>query len=191
MVLAASTVAWAVSRDNDRNNNGGGTQETVAPDGQATEGPIETAGPVTEETIPPVEETEEPLPPDEQCTEEIRSNERWVCLTSAVMEGDQLVVDYQAEWAGEIPNITNGFHLHIYGGDGTTPPDHLMGNQAGDQALAWVIKDEQPAILTPDNIAEAVGDQPKVCARIANGEHGLVQDINGGYNTGNCVPIQR
>jgi actin-like ATPase involved in cell morphogenesis len=194
MVLAASTVAWAVTRDNDadedNNGGGGGLQETVTPGTGETPGPVETAAPVGQGTTPPIVETEEPVPPDEECTEEIQSNERWVCLTSAVMQGDQLVIDYDSDFAGDIPNITDGFHLHIYGSDGTYPPDELMGNQAGDDSLPWVIKDDNPAILTAENIAEAVGDQPKVCARIANGDHGLVQDRNGGYRTGNCVRIQ-
>jgi molecular chaperone DnaK len=192
MVLAASTVAWAVTRDTDTDGDqtGGGTQETVTPDDQA-DNPGDAVDPVDEETAAPVEESQEPVPLDEQCTEEIQSNERWVCITSAVMEGDQLVVDYDAEWAGSIPDISTGFHLHLYGGDGTTPPAHLMGNQAGDDAGSWVIKDELPAVLTPDNLAEAVGDQPKVCARIAQAGHGLVPDANGGYNTGNCFPIAR
>jgi molecular chaperone DnaK len=166
-------------------------QETGPPGNEATEGPIETAGPADEQTNPPAEQTVEPLPADEQCTEEIQSNERWVCLTSATMDGDQLVINYDVEWAGSFPDITNGYHLHFYGSDGTNPPDYLMGDQAGDDAGVWVVKDEQPAILTPENLAEAVGDAPKVCARIANAEHGLVPDANGGYYTGNCVPIQR
>jgi hypothetical protein len=31
----------------------------------------------------------------------------------------------------------------------------------------------------------------QVCARMAVAGHGLVPDNNGGYKTGNCVPIQR
>ena len=33
--------------------------------------------------------------------------------------------------------------------------------------------------------------QPKVCARIANASHALERDLQGGFATGNCVPVRR
>ena len=143
--------------------------------------PTQDAGP---------EPTEAALPPDEQCTDAIQANEMWVCITSAAIQGGELVIHYNAEWAGQVPTIQNGFHLHIYGGDGTTPPDHTMGTHA-DQRGDWVIKDTNPAVLTADEVSRVIGDYPKVCARIANGDHQLVPDTSGGYTTGNCWPIQR
>jgi actin-like ATPase involved in cell morphogenesis len=170
MVLAAGAVAWAVTNDDD-----------PATDPRGQESP-----PAEPSTTP----GEEPLSPDEECTDAIRQNSVWVCLTSASFEGEQLVVEYEAEWAGEIPNKSFGIHLHLYGGDGTNPPEETMGNQAPAPGV-WKIEDQNPAVLTADEVADYVGDAPKVCARIADGEHGLVADSYGTYHTGNCVPISR
>jgi len=181
MVLVGGTVAWALTRDTDNGNTGGGP------------GPVDTEAPTgapDDTTDAPVDNESPPPPADEQCTDEIRSNERWVCLTSAVMDGEQLVIDYDVEWAGSVPDINGGFHLHVYGGDGTNPSDEVMGTHADNRGV-WKIKDENPAILDAEEIAEVIGDGPKVCARIAQNEHQLVPDNNGGYTTGNCVPIQR
>jgi hypothetical protein len=182
ILLAGGTVAWAMTRDTD-DRGGPGPVDTGAPT-QAPSGATDE----TPDGGQPTESPEQPL--DEQCTEEIQSNERWVCLTSAVLEGDQLVISYDVQWAGSIPDINGGYHLHIYGGDGTNPSDETMGTQADNRGV-WKIRDENPAILNAEDIAEVIGDQPKVCARIADGEHRLVPDQGGCYTTGNCVPIQR
>jgi actin-like ATPase involved in cell morphogenesis len=169
LALAAGTVAYAVAS----NDPGGGTQgggETPEPTGDPTEDPQ--------------------LPADEQCTEQIMSNDRWVCLTSAVFDGNQLVIEYDADWAGGVPDINGGFHLHVYGGDGTDPPDEIMGNQATSPGN-WVIKDDDPVVLDAEEFDQYVGEQPKVCARIADGSHALVPAEGGGFTTGNCVPVQR
>lgn len=173
ILLAGGAVAWAISGDDPGTDPV--SQESDQPSGNPTPG--STGSPQ--------------VPPDEQCTDGIQSNQRWVCLTSASFDGDQLVIDYRAEWAGGVPDIDGGFHLHIYGGDGTTPPDHIMGSHAGDQQGDWVIKDQLPAVLSADQVAAVVGDQPKVCARIADSNHALVSDSGGGFGTGNCVPITR
>ncbi|HLU33012.1 MAG TPA: Hsp70 family protein [Natronosporangium sp.] len=188
VVLAAGTVAWAVSNRGGEDPGGGGEapQATGGP-GAAEPQPSADAQP-TQDAGP--EPTEAALPPDEQCTDAIQANEMWVCITSAAIQGGELVIHYNAEWAGQVPTIQNGFHLHIYGGDGTTPPDHTMGTHA-DQRGDWVIKDTNPAVLTADEVSRVIGDYPKVCARIANGDHQLVPDTSGGYTTGNCWPIQR
>jgi molecular chaperone DnaK len=135
-------------------------------------------------------------PVDELCTDEIKNNRRWVCLTSAVLANGTLTIKYQVEYAGSIPDIHNGFHVHIYGGDGKNPPDYLMGTQApksqqGKYRYYWV--DRDPAVLhTNDGLyTSAIGNYPKVCARMAVAGHGLVRDNKGGYKTGNCVPITR
>jgi hypothetical protein len=171
ILLAGGAVAWALTSGDDPDTDpiGRQTTEPTASTGQPSAGP----------------------PPDEQCTDEILSNERWVCLTSATLADGQLVVDYQAEWAGGVPDISTSFHLHVYGGDGTTPPAGIMGSQAGDDRGEWVIKDDQPTVLTAEEVARVIGDAPKVCARIADSNHALVPDASGGYATGNCIPIQR
>lgn len=136
------------------------------------------------------------LPPDEQCTGDIQANPRWVCLTSASFAEDgSLLVEYEAEWAGEVPDQATGYHLHLYGGDGTNPPAETMGNQAQELGLPvgiWQIADQDPAVVPADRVGEVIGDAPKVCARIAGPPgHDLVPAAGGGYGTGNCVPITR
>jgi actin-like ATPase involved in cell morphogenesis len=154
VVLAAGAVAWAAVSGDD--------PAVVGDDPPASNAPPEPT-----------------IPPDEQCTDEIRQNRMWVCLTSVEFDGEQLVIGYEAEWDGEIPNKSTGYHVHLYGGDGTSSPE------------SYKYEDQNPAIMTADEIAEYVGDAPKVCARIADAEHGLVPDAAGGFDTGNCLPIPR
>jgi molecular chaperone DnaK len=131
------------------------------------------------------------LPPDEQCTEEIRANPRWICLTSATLDDQgRLVVEYEAEWGGELPDKSTGFHMHLYGGDGTDPPAETMGNQAAEPG-AWYIEDADPAVIPTSQVRTVIGNAPKVCARISDRTHQLVPDLAGGFATGNCIPISR
>ncbi|GGN63663.1 hypothetical protein GCM10010112_23110 [Actinoplanes lobatus] len=133
-------------------------------------------------------------PADEVCSDAIKSNKRWVCLTSAVVADGKLTIDYDVEWAGSTPDVSGGFHLHMWGGDGTYPADHDMGSHApkADQG-EWYVEDRNPSVLDLDDkrYTRAIADAPKVCARIALAGHGLVKDANEGYLTGNCVPITR
>ncbi|MGE5830563.1 MAG: Hsp70 family protein [Micromonosporaceae bacterium] len=133
------------------------------------------------------------LPADEQCTDKIKSNPRWVCLTKATLDGKQIVIDYVSS---DTPfDVSGGFHLHIYGTDatGTNPPDRIMGAQshpAGD----WYVEDKNPSVrsVTSTDYKSAIGTgAKKVCARIANSRHELVADSSGAgtFGTGNCVPI--
>jgi actin-like ATPase involved in cell morphogenesis len=136
---------------------------------------------------------ENPLPADEQCSEEVMSNERWVCITSAAVVDGNLVIEYDQDFAGDTPNINGGFHVHFYGADetGTNPPDSIMGTHAADPGV-WYIEDQEPSVHALDSSqAQDIGDAPKVCSRIANGAHELVPDAAGGFNTGNCWPITR
>ncbi|MEU4221714.1 Hsp70 family protein [Actinoplanes sp. NPDC026623] len=133
------------------------------------------------------------IPADEQCTDEIKNNPRWVCLTSAKVADGTFTVEYNAEFGGAQPSKSGGWHLHIWGSDGTNPPDEIMGEQAPeDQQGTWYVDDEQPSVIGTDEPAfvKAIGHAPKVCARVANSQHGLVPDDNGTYKTGNCVPIK-
>lgn len=132
------------------------------------------------------------LPADEQCTDAITSNPRWVCLTSAIVADGKITIDYRSD--GSQFNINGSYHLHIYGGDGTNPAAELMGMQAPEAEQGkWYVEDRHPAVLTLDDerYLTAIGDAPKVCARIADANHHLVPDTNGAYATGNCVPITR
>lgn len=121
------------------------------------------------------------------------ANERWVCLTSATLTGGALVIEYDADWAGGTPSVGGGYHLHLYGGDGTSPPGEIMGAHAASPG-SWQVEDRgSPLSYAADHqfVTQVVGDHPKVCARIADGGHALVPAAGGGYGTGNCVTIQR
>jgi actin-like ATPase involved in cell morphogenesis len=129
---------------------------------------------------------------DEQCTDAIKANPRWVCLTKATFDGKQLVLEYQANFAGQTPRVGGGYHLHIYGGDGTNPPASSEGTQAASPGR-WYDTDDNPSIRPADSAdyQKAIGNATKVCARIANPHHELVNDPSGNYATGNCIPITR
>jgi molecular chaperone DnaK len=172
-VIAAAAVALALRGDEDR---GQGQQ---AKDG-ATPSTSAQA-----QTAPPA------VPPDEQCTDEIKKSRRWVCLSEATFDGESIVIEYTANFAGASPNVSGGYHLHVYGGDGTTPAAETMGVQSANPG-AWYVDDENPSVrrATGRDYTRAIGDAPKVCARIANARHELMPDANGTYQTGNCVPIQ-
>jgi hypothetical protein len=145
-----------------------------------------------EATQPPAQNTDTSLPADERCTETIMSNPRWVCLTSAVVADGKIIIDYRSD--GGPFNINGGYHLHVYGGDGTAPAAAAMGMQApAAEQGKWYVEDRHPAVLalTDDRFTSAIGDAPKVCARIADANHYLVPDTGGTFVTGNCVPITR
>ncbi len=183
--LAAVAIAAAVAMNLGGNDGGPGTGtgQTNTPD-------------VTEQSSPPVSpsetvQTEPQVPLDEQCTEEIMSNERWVCITSATIAGGQLVIEYDVDWAGSTPNIDGGFHVHFYGTDesGTEPPDEIMGSHASSPG-DWYIEDREPSVHSLDsNQVQALNGMPKVCARIADSAHALVPDGSATFMTGNCAPI--
>lgn len=132
------------------------------------------------------------LPVDEQCTDAIMSNPRWVCLTSAIVADGKITIDYRAD--GAPFNTNGGYHLHVYGGDGASPAASVMGMQApASEQGKWYVEDRHPAVLdvTDERFVSAIGDAPKVCARIADANHYLVPDTDGTFATGNCVSITR
>jgi len=133
------------------------------------------------------------VPSDEQCTDQIKASTRWVCLTKATFDGNQIVIEYQANFAGGTPHAAGGFHLHIYGGDGTLPDESTMGSQSSTPGR-WYVEDENPSIrkASSNDFKKAIGaDATRVCARIADAQHALMKDADGGFHTGNCIPIQR
>jgi hypothetical protein len=140
--------------------------------------PIASAGPTT--------------PADEACTAEIKNNPRWVCLTSAAIANGKITIKFEPEYAGSTPNIETGYHVHLYGGDGKKPPDYTMGSHWPKSTRGkYIYVTRSPFVLDTDDsqFATVFGRAPKVCARIAIAGHGLAHDDNGGYKTGNCVPI--
>lgn len=137
-------------------------------------------------------------PGDEQCTETIRANKRWACLTTAVFDGSTLTIQGDVGVPeGTTLDVNGGFHLHIFGSDGVSPDPAVMGAHAADQEL-WYVEDTLPSVATwGDGRWKAIASYAppgqtlpdKVCVRIAVDWHGLVQDTTGGYETGNCAPI--
>jgi actin-like ATPase involved in cell morphogenesis len=172
VVLVAGGVSYALTRE-DPGSQGQG-------DGTGSQSP----------SAPPSEQPQ--VPADEQCTDEIKSNKRWVCLTKATFDGERITIEYEANFADASPNVRGGFHLHIYGGDGTDPPAAVMGTHAANPGT-WYVEDKEPSVrsATSKDFRDAIGDEPKVCARIADSRHRLVPDNDGAFATGNCVPIDR
>ncbi|RPF20967.1 Hsp70 family protein [Myceligenerans xiligouense] len=152
------------------------------------------SGDVTPSASPEPTETEPELPPAQECSEEILANERWVCLTSATVADGELVVEYEAEWAGGVPDEEVGFHVHFYGADetGTDPEAAVMGTQA-THAGSYFFDAHEPVVRSVDSVDYVMlGDAPLICGRIAFAKnHKLVSDADGGYDTGNCWPIER
>jgi actin-like ATPase involved in cell morphogenesis len=135
------------------------------------------------------------LSADQQCTDQIKANKRWVCLTKATFDGDKITIEYQADFNGAPPHVGGGFHLHLYGTDstGANPPDTVEGSQSSTPGH-WYVEDENPSVrlASSNDFKKAIGlDAKKVCARIANSHHELVPDNDGGFHTGNCIRIQR
>ncbi|WP_127504642.1 Hsp70 family protein [Actinoplanes solisilvae] len=148
-------------------------------------------------TVPSAGQSASPkptAPADELCTEEIKSNERWACLKSAVVTDGKLTLAYDVDYAGSKPNISTGYHVHFYGSDGTNPPDYTMGSHAPKaQRGKYYYDDHQPSVLSlkDDRYKSVIGNAKKVCIRIAVAGHGLVPDNKSTYKTGNCKPITR
>jgi molecular chaperone DnaK len=175
-VLAAGGVAYAqFGRDDDR-EPGGGDVAALVPSASLSGSPKAA------------------VPADELCTPEIKSNKRWACLTSAVLADGKLTLKYDVEYAGSVPDVNKGYHVHFYGGDGKNPPDYTMGSHAPkSQRGKYYWDSRQPSVLSleDERYANVIGDAEKVCVRIAVAGHGLVPDNNSTYKTGNCRPITR
>jgi actin-like ATPase involved in cell morphogenesis len=185
LVLVAIIAAVAVTLSN-LGNGGGGTPNGA----DHTQGIDQTTGAAS---------TEAAVPAYAQCTDEIKANKRWVCLTSAVFDGDKLVINYDSSWGGPgEPNIRGDFHVHFYAAkDADNPPETTMGAQFPKHGR-WYIDDQNPSVTTAgtSNFGQIISGSgrprgPLVCARVANGRHELVEDEtgNGTYHTGNCVKI--
>ncbi|WP_305785743.1 Hsp70 family protein [Symbioplanes lichenis] len=133
-------------------------------------------------------------PADEQCTDELKSNRRWVCITKATIADGTFTVEYDTDFGGSDPDATGGFHLHLFGSEGDDPPDDLMGAQAPESRRgAYYDEARTKSVLDTGSgrFTRTIADAPKVCARIARADHTLVRDAAGTYTTGNCLPIDR
>jgi hypothetical protein len=177
--IAGVTAAWVRGRADAGTPSAGASGTPVAGTAASSSGsPSKSASPEQ--------------PADERCTDEIKANPRWVCLKSATFDGLVLTIEYSASFADASPNVSGGYHLHVYGGDGTDPVEDTMGRQAADPGH-WYVEDANPSVRKASgrDYTKAIGDAPKVCARIANAGHRLVKAVDGGFHTGNCVPITR
>jgi actin-like ATPase involved in cell morphogenesis len=174
LVLVLGGLAWALLGAEDDPG-----QEPLGNQATGTPGPAATSAP--------------PQPADEQCTDQIKANTRWVCLTKATFDGTEIRIEYQAEDNGRAFDISGGFHLHIYGAneDGSDPPDQVMGTHSSNRG-AWYVEDQNPSVHgVGSNQFETIEGFPKVCARIATSSHQLVEDKDGNYKTGNCVKVEQ
>jgi hypothetical protein len=189
VLLTTGVIAW-VLRDNNKtptdNTAGPGTSTNLVP----TTSPTPSAAPST--SAPPDTSGGGGVPADEQCTDELKANVKWVCLIKATFDGTKLTIEWEAEWHGVKPNVNSGYHLHIYGGDGVTPADSTMGLHSQNPGK-WYLEDKEPSVRTASSTdyIRAIGNMPKVCARIADKRHHLYPDAKGTYKTGNCLTIQR
>ena len=150
--MVGGGLAWAVTQLGGDDEPAGKSEDP----GQLGQASAPPASPVNS----PAASLEPTVPLDEQCTDQIRANERWVCLTSATMVDGQLVIEFEAEWAGQTPAINGGYHVHIYGSDGTNPPDEVMGVHAAHPGQ-WLIYDQNPIIIGGPNDFDRLGDRPE------------------------------
>jgi molecular chaperone DnaK len=126
------------------------------------------------------------------CTNAIKANPRWVCLTDATLANGTLTITYNADFASDTPSIRDGYHLNIYGGDGVSPPDSIEGRQSLNPGQ-WYEEDQNPSVLKASSkeYQQAIGNASMVCARIATKDGVLVKDLTGTFVTGNCISIKR
>ena len=65
-----------------------------------------------------------------------------------------------------------------------------MGAQSSN-AGDWYVEDKNPSVHREGSDQfRTVKGFPKVCARIADSRHRLVEDSDGNFVTGNCVKVE-
>lgn len=190
MMAGVAGTAWALGRLDGGDKNPETPAAGASPQHSAQQHSEDPAG-VTGSPSAETSKSAAVVPADEACTDQMRQSPRWVCLTRATIRDGKFTLWYEAEWNGEDPDTVDGFHLHIYGGDGQSPKESTMGSQATAHGK-YYYEDKQPSVRkVTDQDYEAVGDAEKVCARIAKSGHGLALAADGSYHTGNCIPIVR
>jgi hypothetical protein len=195
VLLVGGGTAYVLLGDKDKDNAGGPTPPTSA--AVVTSGGPATATSAAAPTTAAATSDYPALAPDEVCSDEIKANARWVCITDVTFDGKQVVIKYTAKWDGSTPDKHSGYHVHFYSGDGTEPMADSMGTQAdaADRGK-WYIEDENPSIVkTTDSEFKVLdlNNKPKICARIAKSNHNLVPEVDQmeGFHTGNCWPVRR
>jgi molecular chaperone DnaK len=129
--------------------------------------------------------------PAAACTGAIKANPFWVCLTGATLADGTLTITYDATFGAAGAGPQNGYHLNIYGGDGSSPPAGVEGLQSFHPGH-WLETDQNPAVLKTSSpkYQAAIGGAARVCARVATTEDVLVKDLYGEFGAGNCIPIK-
>ncbi len=116
------------------------------------------------------------LPLSQQCTSDIKSNDKWVCITDVTREGDVITADFDFDWGGDTPSVAGGDHFHVFGNN--VPPE-LAGTQASGGS--WTVWDQQQ--FTGRIGGDISPDATELCVLWANPDHTVNQ------GTGNCWPI--
>lgn len=123
---------------------------------------------------------------DEQCTEIVRSQPNWACITSATWDGASITGTYYSsvDEAGPAFSINSGLHLHLYASTfdptavGTPGP---FSDGSGD----WQVWDT-PQVIDVSLAQLGVSEVPeKLCTLIANQIHTIES-----LNSGTCWPIE-
>ncbi|MEM9040904.1 MAG: hypothetical protein AAGD33_13480, partial [Actinomycetota bacterium] len=177
--------------ENDGEENGGDTAGTEPDDDTPGTEPDDDTDPVDPATtVADTTTTTTTLPPDEDC-EPALARDRWVCLTEVALDGDDLVVTYEAEFLGEALSIGAGLHLHVFG-------NHQEPEQAGNNLAtggSWeVIEDVDEFRISLANASVfpegTVSD--KICAVVADARPERVGAPGHNWydaDNGNCLPI--
>ena len=125
--------------------------------------------------------------PDEQCTEKVRIQPSWACVTLAEFDGTTVHATYLSsmDFDGPAFSINSGLHLHVFGSN-VAPETAGTAGPFSDGTGAWQVWDTPKVIdVTLSEIGSGSGVPEKLCVRIANQIHTLESLENG-----NCWPIE-
>lgn len=127
------------------------------------------------------------LAENEVCTDDIRSQERWVCLTNVEFDGTTLFALYDFGLPDSNPSFEDegGYHLHFFDGGVDEPidagtPNGGLSNGNGN----WDIWDD-PTGYRVDPFSVFKGVVPsQLCVEIANPTHSIEN-----LESGTCFPV--
>ena len=165
------------------------TGDTVTLTGRAFDETERDAALAAAEAIPgvaSVDDQTEVQTEDEQCTENVRAQPNWACITSASFDGTTVTGTYYSsvDEGGPDFNINGGLHLHVY----ASTFDPVAVGAAGpfsDGTGDWQVWDT-PQIIEVSLGQLGVAEVPeKLCALIANQVHTIESP-----NSGTCWPIE-
>ncbi len=124
------------------------------------------------------------LPEDERCTELIRSQPEWACLTGATLDANGVVrAEYETMVSTGQLSVASGFHLHLFSGN----IDPATAGTAGAASVGgggWQVWDQDTIETAGANIYGGTVPE-KICVRIANSSHQLVS-----LDSGQCILLE-